>query len=375
MPIRSSHRAAAPFAALSIAALMIGALPARAAPAEPTYAVSGKIAGPDGGWDYVSFDPAHRRLYVSRGDGVLALDVDTGVVTPHLADGKRTHETLVLAGGDTLLVTNGASGTALVINVADGKQIGEIPTGPAPDAAALETGTNLAVVVSAVGVATVIDPTSKAVVASIPVGGKLEFLAGDGHGHMFVNVESKNEIAVLDLKTRSVTARYKLDGCESPGGLAYDPKAGVLIAACDNGVAKVVAARTGAVVATLKIGKGPDAVIFDPVRGLAFIPCGGDGVLDVIKVGNGRDALLIQVANTERGARTGMVDPKTGALYLPAATYGPPPPAGGALLFERGYIWKAEAGGDILCEVVAYRGASRYDAGVRLSRVIRKPGR
>ena len=50
-------------------------------------------------------------------------------------------------------------------------------------------------------------------------------------------------------------------------------------------------------------------------------------------------------------------------------------PAGGALLFERGYIWKAEAGGDILCEVVAYRGASRYDAGVRLSRVIRKPGR
>jgi hypothetical protein len=50
-------------------------------------------------------------------------------------------------------------------------------------------------------------------------------------------------------------------------------------------------------------------------------------------------------------------------------------PAGGTLLFERGYIWKAEAGGDILCEVVAYRGASRYDAGVRLSRVIVKPRR
>ncbi len=48
-------------------------------------------------------------------------------------------------------------------------------------------------------------------------------------------------------------------------------------------------------------------------------------------------------------------------------------PAGGTLLFERGYIWKAEAGGDILCEVVAYRGASRYDNGVRLSRVIPKP--
>ena len=49
-------------------------------------------------------------------------------------------------------------------------------------------------------------------------------------------------------------------------------------------------------------------------------------------------------------------------------------PAGGTLVFERGYLWKAEAGGDILCEVVAYRGPSRYDAGVRLGRVIPKPG-
>ena len=48
-------------------------------------------------------------------------------------------------------------------------------------------------------------------------------------------------------------------------------------------------------------------------------------------------------------------------------------PAGGPLLFERGYLWKAEVGGDILCEVVAYRGASRYDNGVRLSRVIPRP--
>jgi len=324
LPIRSSASAAL----LSFAAMVASALPATAAPANPTYAVSGKIAGPDGRWDYVSFDPVHRRLYVSRGDGVLALDVDSGVVTPHLADGKGTHEPLVLPGGDTLLVTNGGSSTALMINAADGKQIGEIPTGPAPDAAGFETETGLAVVVSAVGTATVIDPKTKSVVASIPVGGKLEFVAGDGHGHMFVNVESKNEIAKIDLKTKAVTY-FKLDGCDSPGGLAYDPKAGVLIAACDGGVAKVVSARTGRILATLAIGKGPDAVIFDPVRGLAFIPCGGDGVLDVIKVGKGADALIIQVVTTERGARTGMVDPKTGKIYLPAASYGPPPAAGG----------------------------------------------
>jgi hypothetical protein len=48
-------------------------------------------------------------------------------------------------------------------------------------------------------------------------------------------------------------------------------------------------------------------------------------------------------------------------------------PAGGTLLFERGYIWKDAPGGDILCEVTAFRGASRYDRGARRSRVIERP--
>ena len=48
-------------------------------------------------------------------------------------------------------------------------------------------------------------------------------------------------------------------------------------------------------------------------------------------------------------------------------------PAGGPLEFERGYIWREEAGGDILCEVTAFRGPSRYDNGVKRSKVIKRP--
>ena len=49
--------------------------------------------------------------------------------------------------------------------------------------------------------------------------------------------------------------------------------------------------------------------------------------------------------------------------------------AGRQVTVERSYLWADGVGGDILCEVFAYRGASRYDAGVRLSRVIPKPRR
>jgi hypothetical protein len=47
-------------------------------------------------------------------------------------------------------------------------------------------------------------------------------------------------------------------------------------------------------------------------------------------------------------------------------------PNGGNVTFERSYLWKDEEGGDILCEITAYRGPSRYDRGARLSRVIRR---
>lgn len=50
-------------------------------------------------------------------------------------------------------------------------------------------------------------------------------------------------------------------------------------------------------------------------------------------------------------------------------------PAGGDVTVERNYIWKDEPGGDILCEVIVYRGPSRYDHGARASRVISQKGK
>ena len=146
---------------------------------------------------------------------------------------------------------------------------------------------------------------------------------------MFVNIEDQNQIAVLDTKSRAVVGRYPLSGCQGPTGLAYAADAGVLIAACANHVAKVIRATDGADLATLTIGAGPDAVIYDPVRRLAFVPCGRDGVLEEIAVRGPTEVAVIQTVATEVGAKTGAVDPQTGKLYLPAAKYGPPPAGGG----------------------------------------------
>ena len=136
--------------------------------------------------------------------------------------------------------------------------------------------------------------------------------------------DAASEIAVVDTKSRTLVGHYALKGCEGPTGIAYAAEAGVLIDACANKVAKVIRASDGQDLGTLAIGAGPDSVIYDRARRLAFIPCGRDGVLEVISVRGPTDVSVVQTAKTQTGARTGAVDEKTGRLYLPTAAYSLP---------------------------------------------------
>ena len=48
-------------------------------------------------------------------------------------------------------------------------------------------------------------------------------------------------------------------------------------------------------------------------------------------------------------------------------------PAGREVQVERNYVWAAGVGDDVLCEVVVYVNAPLYDAGARISQVVRRP--
>jgi hypothetical protein len=91
----------------------------------------------------------------------------------------------------------------------------------------------------------------------------------------------------------------------------------------------VLVAESGKEVASIPIGKGPDAVVYDPVREIAFIPCGEDGVLEIISVADPTHVALVQHLPTQVLARTGAVDPQSGRLYLLAAQPDPTKPRRG----------------------------------------------
>lgn len=291
--------------------------------------ISRLAAGGSGGWDYASVDQRARKLYISRGASIMSLDLDSGVARLGLATTNRSHQIVPIDGGAELLVTNSGDATVTIVNAQTGKTRVTTHVSAGPDAALVEPTTGLvAVIGNRSGNIDLIDPKSGASEGSIIVGGTLEYAAADGRGKVFVNVEDKGEIAAIDIKARRVVGRYKMAGCEEPTGLTYLPPHDLLLASCGNGVAEFVSARTGTVVQNLKIGKGSDAAIYDGVRKLAFVPAGDSGTLSVISVRD-RTARVVDTIKTAKGARLGMVDTKTGKVYLPSAKFGPPATPGG----------------------------------------------
>jgi DNA-binding beta-propeller fold protein YncE len=310
--------------ALCLTAFIVSS-PAQAAAG---YHVVDRIPGPDGGWDYVRVDAAKNRVLVTRGTSVMAVDLATKAVTSGLAPGLRLHDAMPVNGGLEMLVTNGGRNAVVFADADSGAAVATAPAGKNPDAAVFDAGSGLILVMNhSGGDITLIDAKTHATVGTIPVGGDLEAGAVDGAGKAFVNVEDKNQIAVIDLAARKVIAHYALTGCDGPTGLAYDAADQLLIAACD-GSTDLVDAKTGTILQTLATGNGADGVAYDPNQKLAFVPAGHDGTLSVISVARGQ-AVVVETVQTEIGARTIALDERTGRLYLPTARLGPPATAGG----------------------------------------------
>ena len=292
-----------------------------AAAAPPSYSVVGSYKAADGGWDILSVEPAAHRLYVARRDSVSAVDLASGKVTDRLASADGGHSALAIPNTSDVLVTNGNTNSATIIDGRTGQVRVTIPTGKKPDAATYDPATRtIWVMTPGDGAITVINPVSAKALATVQVGGSLEFGAADGHGRLYVNVEDKNEVAVIDTRQRKVLRREPLPGCDGPTGIVYDGATHETVSACANGVA-VVLTDTGKPVASLTIGKRPDGAAIDTRRHVVLVPSGAEGTLSIVQLSP--TARVVGTVATAKSARTIALDPSTGRAYLPATDLQP----------------------------------------------------
>ena len=304
---------------------LIAVLAATAAFAAEGYHVTGKIAvGGAGGWDYLTLDPAARRLYVSHGTSVEVVDVDAGKKIGEIPETPGVHGIAVAQEFNKGFISNGRGNNVTVFDLKTLQKTGEVKTGTNPDAICYEPKTKRIFTFNGrSNDSTAIDARTGAVAATFPVGGKPEFCVVDGGGKLYVNIENTSEIVEIDAATPTVTRRAPLAPCEEPSGLAIDLKARKLFSVCSNKLMAVTDLSTLKVIATPPIGDGSDGAGFDAGLGLAFSSNGGDGTLTIVKpVGGKYEA--VDTVTTERGARTMAVDQKLHRVYLSTAEFGPP---------------------------------------------------
>jgi DNA-binding beta-propeller fold protein YncE len=273
------------------------------APAQGPYKVirTAKIGG-DGGFDYITADPANRTLYVARSGAaghVGVYNLDTLVQVGDIAGASGHGATVDDATGHGFI-------TSKPVTMFDAKTftvIKKIEVQGSPDGYLDDPFNSHVYILShAAPNVTIVDARDGAILGTVDIGGAPEQAVSDGMGHIYVDIEDKDAIAVI------------------------------LFATCrDKKNMIIVSAKDGHVIADLPIGSGSDGASFNPGTLEAFAPA-GDGTLTVVKENSPTSFAVEQTVTTLPRAKVCTVDPKTGRIYTDAAEYGPPPvpPAGTA---------------------------------------------
>jgi DNA-binding beta-propeller fold protein YncE len=313
---------------LALPAILISA--AMAATAQSNWTVTNTFhVGGDGGWDYVAVDAQTHRVFVTRATHTMVLDGATGKVLGDIPGQTRSHGTAVVPAVNRGFITDGGgSGAIVVFDLKTYAILGKLATMPDSDGIVYDEAMNLVLAVSGDGNKLMtlkpdIDPVQGKMDPPIELGGAPEFLAAGDDGNAYINLEDKDVVAVIDLKTRKVTARWPVAPGGHPVGMAIDNARHLLFIGCRNPQKLIVmSTETGKVVADLPIGAGVDATATNGKQ--AFASC-GDGSLAVVGEKDGKFEVE-QVVKTPSGARTMGLDPVTEAIYLPTAEFEAPAP-------------------------------------------------
>ena len=286
-----------------------------------------KIAvGGDGGWDYLTVDSEARRLYVSRSNRVVVVDLDKETVVGELPGTPGVHGIAVVPELNKGFTSNGSESSVTVFDLKTLKPSGTIKASGVPDAILYDPASKRVFTFNhRSDDATAIDAASGSVVGTIPFNAEPEAAVADGKGHIFVNLRSTSEIAEFDAQTLKILNRWPLAPGIRPNGLGFDAKHRRLFSTCGNQKMVVMDADKGTVVAAVDIGRGSDGCMFDPGKGLAYSSNGGDGTVTAVGESEPGQYKVVSTIPTQSGARTMTLDPKTHRLYLAAASYAPAP--------------------------------------------------
>src|SRR5262249_38625557 len=134
--------------------------------------------------------------------------------------------------------------------------------------------------------------------------------------HVLADVQTRNEIAVIDPRRNRVIKRMHVPNCVNDHGLLIDAPHRIAFVACD-GNAKLVTLnlRTTAFTGTFNVGASPDVLAFDAAKRRLYVSAESGVVAVFAETNTSVRSLGKSFLATE--AHTVAVDPSTHLVYFP----------------------------------------------------------
>ncbi|MBX7106750.1 MAG: hypothetical protein K1X57_21930 [Gemmataceae bacterium] len=275
------------------------------------------LEGKAGRFDHLALDAKGERLFVANlsNDSLDIVDLKAGKLVKQIVGQKKAQGVAFAPALNRIYQGNGTDG---VCNVFDGKTFEKLHSLKLPDADNVRYHARSGLVYVGHGEKslTAFDAKTYEVKATIPLPGAPEsFQIDDGRKRMYVNCLKPATVAVINLDTHEVVAKYPLTLADANFPLTLDTKGQRVFVGCrKKPMVVVLDAATGKELAGVEIPGDIDDLFFDAKRGRLYAAC-GEGALAVLEEKDGAFT-VVEKFTTAKLARTCLFDPDGDRLFV-----------------------------------------------------------
>ena len=312
-----------------IGAAMLSVMVCAAAAADYHLANTYKFGAAPGNreyFDYMTFDAASHRLYLSHGSEVLVVNADTGKEEGKISGLKASHGVALVPEVGRGFISDGAQGKAIAFDLKSLKVTGEVNAAPDADCIIYDPASKHVFTFNGDSKnATAIDPASGNVVGTVDLGGGPEFAVADGRGTIYNNLEDKSEVVAIDSSSLKVKSRWPIAPAAAPAPIAMDREhRRLFVAGREPAMMVVMNADDGKVIQSFPISDGADAEVYDAKSGLVFVST-REGWVHIFHEDSPDQYSEAGKVKTEFGAKTMAYDSKTDRIFVDTAEFGKAP--------------------------------------------------
>ena len=278
-----------------------------------------------GHFDHFGIDLKGQRLFATPEDykAVLAYDLKTGKLVHTINGIGRPHAVLYREDLNRIYVTDGTAGE---LKVYDGKTyslMASVKLLEDADSIGYDPATKYLYIDNGGGdahqtysILSVVDTAAGKKLADIKIDGEtIEAMALEKSSpKIYVNVRSKNEVAVVDREKREVVATWRVTQCKDNVAMALDEERHRLFLGCRSGQIVIFDTQAGKELTALPITKGVDDMVFD--RESERLYAAGDGAVDVYEQTSADNYKLLGKVQTGPVGKTALLAPQLKQYFV-----------------------------------------------------------